>query len=113
MEQVSGQEYHIDIPFLGQAHYFVEALPAVVPTDRVSLVVADMIIGGDENANGFRVYRYISRPNSDSVSRASYHLFQAFWWTELSCLIQHWPLCGRIGADEIPRGGDWENVVYQ
>lgn len=94
MEQVSGQEYHIDIPFLGQAHYFVEALPAVVPTDRVSLVVADMIIGGDENANGFRIYRYMSSLNSDSVSKASYHLLQAFWLTELTCLIEHWPVGG-------------------
>jgi hypothetical protein len=58
MKQVSSQENHVNIPFLGQAHYFVEALPAVVPTDGISLVVADMVIGGDENSNGFRLYKY-------------------------------------------------------
>ena len=96
MEQVSSQENHINIPFLGQAHYFVEALPAVVPTDGISLVVADMIIGGDEYSDGFRLCNDIS---SWIVVRylESYHALQASWSTELTRLTQLWRLCGVLG----------------
>lgn len=97
MEQVSSQEDHINISFLGQAHYFVEALPAVVPTDGISLVVADMIIGRDENSNGFRLYINISKLNNDSVSSVSYRVLQASWSTELACLARLWRLCGVLG----------------
>jgi hypothetical protein len=55
VEEITCQEDHINIPFLGQTHYLVEALPAIVAANGVSLVVADMIIGGDEDADSFRL----------------------------------------------------------
>jgi hypothetical protein len=57
MEKISRQEDHIDIPFLGQTHYFVETLPAIVAANWITLVVADMVIRGDENPDSFCIYR--------------------------------------------------------
>jgi hypothetical protein len=34
----------------------MEALPAVISTDGISLVVTNMIISGDEDADSFRLY---------------------------------------------------------
>lgn len=50
MEQITGQENHVDIPSLGQLHDFVEGLPAIVATNRVALIIADMIVSGHEYA---------------------------------------------------------------
>lgn len=55
MEQVSREQDHVDISFLGQTHHFVEALPAIVTPDRITLVVTDMVVGGDKDADRVRV----------------------------------------------------------
>ena len=44
VEEVAGQKNHVDVAFFGQAHDFVEGLPAVVAAVGVSLVVADMVV---------------------------------------------------------------------
>lgn len=51
MEKITGQQYHIDITFLCQTHDFMKGLPTVVATDWVSLVVADMAVGGHQDAD--------------------------------------------------------------
>lgn len=52
MKEISGEQHHVDIVFLGQAHDFVETFPAVISPNRVSFVVADMIVSGDKDTNG-------------------------------------------------------------
>ena len=56
-----------------QTHDFVEALPAVIATDRVSLVVPDMAIRGNEYTN--RVGSYMTllalTPGVDSIENLS------------------------------------------
>ncbi len=52
MEEVPGQEHHVDVLFAGQAHDLVKTLPAVVAAGGVALGVADMAVGGDEDADG-------------------------------------------------------------
>lgn len=47
MKKVSCEEDHVDISFFGQAHDFMEAFPAVVASDWVALIVANMIVCGD------------------------------------------------------------------
>ena len=52
MEQVSCQQHHINIPLLRQAHDLVEASPAIIATNVVSLAIANMIICSHQDANG-------------------------------------------------------------
>jgi hypothetical protein len=49
MEQITGEQDHIDISFSGKSHDLVKSLPTVLATNGISLAVADMIIGGDED----------------------------------------------------------------
>jgi hypothetical protein len=45
MEQVACEEHHVHIAFPGKAHHLVEAFPAVISSDWISLVVPDMVVG--------------------------------------------------------------------
>ena len=44
VEQIAGQENHVDFAFFGQTHDFVEGLPAVVAADGIALVEADVVV---------------------------------------------------------------------
>lgn len=48
MEEVSSKKHHVDVLLFCQTHNFVEALPAVIATDGVSLVIADMAVRRNE-----------------------------------------------------------------
>lgn len=56
MEQIPRQENHVDILFFGHTHHLMETLPTIISPDGISLVVADMIVSRDENADCLRVY---------------------------------------------------------
>lgn len=45
MKEISGKQNHINISFLGQAHDLVEALPAVISTNGIPLIVPDVVVG--------------------------------------------------------------------
>lgn len=51
VEEIAGEQDHIDIAFLGQTHNLVKRLPAVIATDRISFVVADMVVCCHEDAD--------------------------------------------------------------
>ena len=51
MEEVTGEEDHVNIAIFGQTHDFMERLPGVITSDRVSFVGSDMVVGGDEDGN--------------------------------------------------------------
>lgn len=51
MEEIAGQKNHVDIPFLGQAHNLVKGFPTVVAPNRIALVIADMIVRGDQDTD--------------------------------------------------------------
>lgn len=44
------------ILFPGQVHNLVKRFPAIITTDRITLLVAHMIIGGDEDADRIGIY---------------------------------------------------------
>lgn len=54
MEQIPGQQDHIDISFFREAHDFMKGFPAIVTTNMVTLIKPDMIIGRHEDANSIR-----------------------------------------------------------
>jgi hypothetical protein len=56
MEKITGEQDHVDVTLLGERHDFVETLPAVVPADRIPLVVPDMIVCRDENPDGIGLW---------------------------------------------------------
>jgi hypothetical protein len=45
VEEIASEEDHVDIALLGQAHDLVEGFPAVISSDGIAFVVADMVIG--------------------------------------------------------------------
>lgn len=47
------------ILFAGQVHNLVKRLPAIITADGIALLVAHMIIGGDEDADGIGIYSHI------------------------------------------------------
>jgi hypothetical protein len=47
VEQIAAEEDHIDIVGAGELHHLVERPPTIVLADRISLLVSDMVIGGD------------------------------------------------------------------
>lgn len=51
MEKIPSQQYHIDIPLFRQTHDFVETFPTVVSADGVALVVANVVVGRDQDAD--------------------------------------------------------------
>ena len=51
VEEIASQHDHVDIVSLGQDHDLFKGLPAVILSDGVSLLVADMIVRRHENAN--------------------------------------------------------------
>ena len=59
MEEVSGKQDHVDIFVFRQAHNLMEALPAIITTNVISLVVADMTIRSDEDADGVGCYKLL------------------------------------------------------
>lgn len=52
VEKVTSEKDHIDVASLGELHDFVESLPAIVATNRIAFIVANMIVSGNEYANG-------------------------------------------------------------
>jgi hypothetical protein len=78
MKEISGKQNHINISFLGQAHDLVEALPAVISTNGIPLIVPDVVVGRDEDANSFRCGRRV-RP-----------LFMIIWGTDDLGITHHW-----------------------
>lgn len=44
MEEIAGEQDHVDVVFSSEAHDFVEGFPAIVATDRITFVVADMAV---------------------------------------------------------------------
>jgi hypothetical protein len=52
VEEISGVQYHVDIVLFCQAHHFVERLPAVVFTVRITFVISDMTVCRDKNTDG-------------------------------------------------------------
>lgn len=52
MEKIPSEQYHIDIPLFRQTHDLVKTFPTVVPTNVIALVVTDVVVGRDEDANG-------------------------------------------------------------
>lgn len=54
MKEIPSKQDHIDVPLFCQAHDFVEALPAVVAPNVVSLVVTDMTVGSHQDPNSIR-----------------------------------------------------------
>lgn len=52
VEEIAGHQYHINITLPSQAHDLVKGLPAVVATLGITLIVANMVICGDEDADG-------------------------------------------------------------
>lgn len=50
VEQVTRQQHHVDVAVFGETHHLMERLPAIVATDRVAFIVADMGIRGEEDA---------------------------------------------------------------
>lgn len=51
MEQIPSQQHHIDILLFCNTHNLMEALPAVIATNCISLCVANMIVCGYEDAD--------------------------------------------------------------
>ena len=47
---------------LGEGHDLVERLPAIVRADRMVLKIADMVVGGDEDAYRVGFCTYVSEP---------------------------------------------------
>lgn len=60
MEEIPGEEDHVDVSFPSQAHDFVKTSPAVLPTPGISFVVPDMIVGSDQDTDGVCIYPGIS-----------------------------------------------------
>ena len=54
MEEISSQQYHVDILLFCQGHNLMEAFPAVISSYRIALHVAHMAIGCDEDADSVR-----------------------------------------------------------
>lgn len=54
MEQVARKQHHVDITVFGDGHDFVERLPGVIATNGIALVVADVGVCGDQNADRVR-----------------------------------------------------------
>lgn len=51
MEKVTCEENHINVASLGELHDFVESLPAIVATNGITFIVADMVVSGHKYAN--------------------------------------------------------------
>lgn len=71
MEKVATMQDHVDVVLLGQHHNFVERLPAVVAANGVALVVPDMAVRRDQDADRIWVIgvvqacrRYVCEPRS-------------------------------------------------
>lgn len=72
VEEIASEENHIDLFMLeamidtngdgsyifspGKVQNFIESSPTVIPTNRVSLFITDMIVGRNEDTNGIRLY---------------------------------------------------------
>lgn len=72
VKEIASKENHIDLFMLeavfdnngdgsyifspGKIQNFIESSPTVIPTDRVSLFITDMIVGRNEDTNGIRLY---------------------------------------------------------
>lgn len=72
MKEIASEENHIDLFMLeavfdtkgdgsyifspGKIQNFIESSPTVIPTNRVSLFITDMIVGRNEDTNGIRLY---------------------------------------------------------
>lgn len=54
VEEIASEQDHVDIAFFRQAHDLMEGLPAVIATDGIAFVVADMVVGRDENTDRVR-----------------------------------------------------------
>jgi hypothetical protein len=72
VEEVSAMKHHVYIVFFGETHHFVEGTPTVVFTVRIALVVADMAIGGHEDADRIGCV-YIELSASGTYSRQGEH----------------------------------------
>ncbi len=68
MEEIAGQQDHVGLTLSGQDHDLVEAPPAVILADGIALAVADMIVRGDQDANGVAV---CGEPRSVTIMQAS------------------------------------------
>lgn len=60
MEKISSKQHHIDVSIFGKAHNLMEALPAIIASDSISLGVANMAVGGYEDADGVCSYNNTS-----------------------------------------------------
>jgi len=47
VEEVTREQNHVNISFFGKTHNLMKTSPAVVASDRVALIVANMIVGGN------------------------------------------------------------------
>jgi len=56
VEEVPSEQHHVDILLFCEGHDFMEALPAVIASDGVSLSVADMAVTG--NQDSYRISSY-------------------------------------------------------
>lgn len=56
----------------------MEGLPAVISANGITLIVADMIISGDENADSLCLYEDLISGMVHEKFRVSYHSLQAF-----------------------------------
>src|ERR1700677_415669 len=52
MKEIASEKHQVNIPLLSKTHDLVEGLPGIIAADWVSLLVADMVVSGDEDANG-------------------------------------------------------------
>jgi len=56
VEKITSEQDHVYITFFGELDYLVECLRAVLTSNSISLVIADMIVRSNEDADGVRGY---------------------------------------------------------
>jgi hypothetical protein len=72
VKEIASEENHIDLFMLeimidikgdgsyifssGEVQNLIESSPTIIPTNRVSLFITDMIVGRNEDTNGIRLY---------------------------------------------------------